>query len=130
MIKKTSPKKILVVDDEPDFLALIRDFLEIRGYKVILALRASEALDLFMTENPDIVITDLLMPEKWGDDLVKDIRKYNETIPIMVMSIIYGMNNVIIEEPPNYYISKPFSMENLLKFLKRVLDGKKISCER
>lgn len=64
-------QKILIIDDEKDIIAIIRDFLSARGYDVCGALDGSEGLKKFDTENPDIVICDIKMPNVDGFQFLK-----------------------------------------------------------
>lgn len=79
-------KKILVVDDESDFLEVIRIRLEAEGYKVITATNGKEALNKIKRENPDAVLLDILMPKLDGLQTLKRIRKQNENLPVFMLT--------------------------------------------
>ncbi|UCD14891.1 MAG: response regulator [Candidatus Omnitrophota bacterium] len=79
-------KKILVVDDEPDFVEVIKTRLEASGYEVITAPSGKEALDKVASGNPDAVILDILMPGMDGLKVLKKIRSQNKNLPIFIIS--------------------------------------------
>ena len=79
-------KKILVVDNEPDFLEVIRIRLEAEGYEVITAANGKEALSKIKRENPDAVLLDILMPKLDGLQTLKRIRKQNKNLPVFMLT--------------------------------------------
>ncbi len=79
-------KQILVVDDDPMVLALIRKLLERRGYQVASASNGMEAIDLFSHGVFDLVITDLIMPEKDGLETILELRKADPSVKIIAVS--------------------------------------------
>ena len=79
-------KKILVVDDEVDFLEMIRLRLETSGYEVITALDGHEALDKVGTEKPDVVLLDILIPGLDGIEVLKQIRKKDKRLPVYIIT--------------------------------------------
>lgn len=80
-------KKILVIDDEPDFLTLIKIRLEAVGYGVITASSGQEGLDKIKSEAPDVVFLDILMPEMDGLEVLKQIRQVNKTLPVFIITV-------------------------------------------
>ncbi|MFC1672731.1 ATP-binding protein [Pseudomonadota bacterium] len=78
--------KVLVVDDEVSAAHSLADFLQDLGYLVYTAYNGEEALQLYASDVPDAVITDVRMPVMGGEELVKNLRKMNAEIPIFVMS--------------------------------------------
>lgn len=79
-------KKILLVDDEVDFLEFAKIRLEANGYIVATASNGREALDKFKSEKPDALFLDILMPEINGIDVLKAIRAQNEKIPVFIIT--------------------------------------------
>lgn len=79
-------KKILVVDDEPDFLKMIKMRLEADDYDVITASDGEEALDKVKCEKPDAVFLDILMPGLDGLETLKIIRRKNKNLPIFIIT--------------------------------------------
>ena len=81
-----SNKKILVVDDEPDFLKLVKIRLENSGYDVVTALDGKEALEKVKNDKPDAVLLDILMPGMDGLDVLRTIRQENKDLPVFIIT--------------------------------------------
>lgn len=79
-------KKILVVDDEVDFLEIIKIRLEASDYEVITAANGEEALKKVKNEKPDVVLLDILMPGIDGLEVLKRIRKINDKLPVYIIT--------------------------------------------
>ncbi|MDD5437132.1 MAG: response regulator [Candidatus Omnitrophica bacterium] len=79
-------KKVLVVDDEIDFLEMIRLRLEANNYTVVTAMDGNEALEKFKSEKPAAVLLDILMPGMDGIDVLKKIRKTDDKVPIFIIT--------------------------------------------
>lgn len=78
--------RILVVDDDEKILQSIKDVLEHRQYEICIAKTGREGLKQFEMVNPNLVITDIIMPDMEGIELIKSIKKKNKNIPIIAMS--------------------------------------------
>ncbi|MCG8636461.1 MAG: response regulator [Desulfobacterales bacterium] len=79
-------KQILVIDDEAHIRKMLRKLLEGNGYKVCLACDGEDGLAQFKTHLPDLVITDLIMPEKEGLETIREIRKITSDTKIIAIS--------------------------------------------
>lgn len=79
-------KKILLVDDEIDFLQLLRARLETNGFNVVTAMNGKEALEKFREQKPDALILDVMMPEINGLEVLKAVRKENKAVPIFIIT--------------------------------------------
>jgi len=79
-------KKILVVDDEVDFLEIIKIRLQANDYEVITAANGEEALKKVKNEKPDVVLLDILMPGIDGLEVLKRIRKINDKLPVYIIT--------------------------------------------
>lgn len=79
-------KKILVVDDELDFLEIVKLRLQTNGYDVIIAIDGKEALAKVRKEKPDAVLLDILMPGMDGIDVLKKIRKIRKNLPVFMIT--------------------------------------------
>ncbi len=119
---ETSPK-ILVVDDELDFLHSMQSILEIEGYEVLTAGNGNEALQLLEKQKPDLVLTDLVMPDISGLQLAKSIREMTD-IPIISMTGYPFKNDIARENhrPVDLYLTKPLHISDLLTALSICLD--------
>lgn len=120
--KRGNNELILIVDDEPTIREIIRGVLMGNGYKVVSASDGEEALALFHSERPQLVITDIVMPNKDGVALIGEMKRIRPAIPIIGTS---GMNNVGVAELTDlgmtYFLPKPFRVDALLNAVSRVL---------
>jgi two-component system KDP operon response regulator KdpE len=107
--------RILIVDDERQISRVLRTSLQSSGYDVTVANNGLEGFDLFRSVSPDLVITDLAMPEMDGLELTRAIRRLAET-PIIVLSVRgqETMKVAALDEGADDYVTKPFSMPELL----------------
>jgi len=115
-------QRILVVDDEPQIGRVLRRSLSARGYEVQVAVNGEEALDVFNTWTPDLVITDLSMPHMGGIELCRRIRAISR-VPIIVLSV-KGEERTKVEALDNGaddYITKPFGIDELLARVRATL---------
>src|SRR6201989_179410 len=110
-------KKILLVEDDPNLGLLLQDYLQLKGkFEVVLCRDGEEGLLAFTKQNYDLLILDVMMPKKDGFTLGKEIRKFNERVPI-----IFATAKGMIEDKTQAfnlggddYITKPFRIEELL----------------
>lgn len=79
-------KKILVVDDEVDFVELMTLRLEANGYEVITANNGHDALDMTEQDKPDAILLDIMMPEMDGLAVLKQIRSQNTVLPVFIVT--------------------------------------------
>jgi CheY-like chemotaxis protein len=128
------PKKILVVDDEPDILTFLCTLLRKNGYDVCEACDGVEGMKKVMEEKPDLVCLDLLMPEKTGIKMYREMRKDDrlKDLPVIMVTGIEavepwefkGFKEFVGERSiaaPQGYIEKPIDKEQFLKAVKEVL---------
>ena len=108
-------RRILVVDDERQITRMLRASLQSSGYAVTVANNGLEAFQQFERERPEMIITDLVMPEMNGLELTQAVRRVSE-IPILVLSVRNGdaMKVRALDEGADDYLTKPFSMPELL----------------
>ena len=107
--------RVLVVDDERQITRMLRTSLQAAGYTVDTAANGLEGLQQFEASRPDLVITDLAMPEMNGLDLTRAIRRVAET-PVIVLSVrdSDAMKVAALDDGADDYLTKPFSMPELL----------------
>jgi len=121
-------KKICVIDDDSQCNQMICMLLKDSGYEVISAPNGAEGLRLFMKERPDLVITDLYMPEKEGLETVMEMRQMDKQLRILVIS--GGSPNVSMSEMLNTAkmfgadatLAKPFAIDTFLHTVKGLLE--------
>jgi two-component system KDP operon response regulator KdpE len=108
-------KRILVVDDERQIIRMLRASLQSSGYEVLTASNGVEGLERFGSGRPDLIITDLAMPEMNGLELTQAVRRLDRT-PIIVLSVrdTDVMKVKALDEGADDYLTKPFSMPELL----------------
>jgi DNA-binding NarL/FixJ family response regulator len=113
-----SNKRLLLIDDDPNLILLVKDYLEFRGYEVITAENGREALEVLEKDIPDMIICDVMMPEMDGYTLVKQLREDQRTnwIPVLFLSAkgqsqdrVKGLNI-----GADVYMVKPFEPEELV----------------
>ncbi|MFP5235074.1 MAG: response regulator transcription factor [Acidobacteriota bacterium] len=108
-------ERILVVDDEPQITRVLRAALSSQRYDVRTANDPEEALRLFAEWKPDLLITDLAMPDINGVDICRKVRKANKT-PIIVLSVRDQEHSKVeaLDAGADDYVTKPFSTQELL----------------
>lgn len=114
--------RILVVDDEPQITRVLRVGLTGRGFDVRTVADAESALDTFADWQPDLVVTDLTMPDIDGIELCRRIRKRSQ-IPIIVLSVKDDDRTKVaaLDEGADDYVTKPFSMDELIARIRAAL---------
>jgi two-component system response regulator VicR len=121
--------KIMVVDDEPDVVDLVKLVLESDGFSVVTAYSGKEALDRIDQEMPDLVLLDIMMPQMDGWEVYSRIRANPGTkdIPVAMLTAksqsidkMIGLHVVKVDD----YITKPFGRSELLERVKRILKEK------
>jgi two-component system KDP operon response regulator KdpE len=110
-----SSHKILVIDDEPQITRVLRRSLAAHRYDVRVAADGEAGLELFHDFHPDLVITDLSMPEMSGIEVCREIRKISAT-PIIVLSVKGEEKTKVeaLDAGADDYITKPFGMDELM----------------
>jgi two-component system KDP operon response regulator KdpE len=108
-------RNILVVDDEPQITRVLRTVLSGQGYKVRTAGNGDEALEVMRQWTPDLVITDLSMPNMGGLELCRRIRT-KSLVPIIVLSVRGGEKPKVeaLDSGADDYVTKPFNMNELV----------------
>ena len=115
--------KILVVEDEPNMVAGLRDNFEFEGYQVITARDGVEGLQRALDESPDLVVLDVMMPKMSGLEVCKQLRAKRGSIPIIMLTARgQEVDKVVgLELGADDYVTKPFSIRELLARVKAVL---------
>jgi DNA-binding response OmpR family regulator len=115
--------KILIVEDEPNMVAGLRDNFEFEGHQVITASDGVAGLERAIAESPDLVILDVMMPRMSGLDVCKQLKAKRPSIPIIMLTARgQEVDKVVgLELGADDYVTKPFSIRELLARVKAVL---------
>jgi CheY-like chemotaxis protein len=120
-------KKVLIVDDEQDFLQVLGKRLTASGYSVITATNGRDAIFLAQSQRPDIIILDILMPQMDGGEVMAELKEHSTTrnIPVIFLTALFSK----AEEEKygsivsgNITLAKPLDAEKLLEQMKKLLD--------
>ena len=116
--------KILVVDDETSILKLLKEALTQWGYQVACVSTGTEALEAIRTELFDAAITDIRMPEMTGLDLLREIKRHDESIEVVVMTGYPTIASAVeaLKEGAYDYLSKPLILDELRHLMARVTE--------
>ena len=119
-------KRILLVEDDPNFGNVLRDYLSLNDYNVTLAKDGLEGLVFFKNNDYDLCILDVMMPRKDGFSLAEDIRKKNTEIPIVFLTAKTMKEDVLrgYQVGADDYLTKPFDSEVLLYKIKAIFKRK------
>lgn len=116
-------EKILLVEDDTNFGSVLKNYLELNDYDVVLARDGQEGLDKFYKGKYDICVLDVMMPKKDGFSLAKDIRQHNANVPVIFLTAKSMKEDMIegFKSGADDYITKPFDSEVLLLKLKALM---------
>lgn len=118
-------KKILIVEDEPNVRNFVKVYLEFEGYEVVEAKNGREGLERVKADQPDLVVTDIMMPEMDGVTFYKTLRQDEKTksLPVIVLTVKDEFEDIKyayligVDE----YITKPFDPQQLVRKIKEIL---------
>src|SRR6056300_711776 len=118
--------RILLVEDDPNFGTVLKDYLSLNDYNVTHAKDGLEGLIMFKNDDFDLCILDVMMPRKDGFSLAKDIRSTNADIPIIFLTAKTMKEDVLkgYQVGADDYLNKPFDSEVLLFKIKAILQRK------
>ncbi|MDA0746837.1 MAG: response regulator [bacterium] len=126
--------RILLVEDDGEVRETYRKVLERAGYEVVTATNGQEGLDAFSQEPADVVVTDILMPEKDGVEFIRELRRAVPDVRIIAVTGFRGRYNRLPAARylgAQYTLSKPFPMEELLDAIRHLLQpGTQIEGDR
>ncbi len=113
---------ILIIEDEPELVKVLRDYLEQAGFKVETAYRGDTGLSVWEHKNPDLVLLDLNLPGMDGMDVAREIHRKGDTPIIMLTARVEEMDQLIgLELGADDYITKPFSPRLVVAKVRAVL---------
>lgn len=107
--------KILIADDEEDLAATCARFLVRLGYKCLQAFDAEHAVELLATEEPDLMITDIQLPDGSGLEIARHVRQTRPYLPVIVITAYDrpGVAKAVHDAGADFYLPKPFSLSDL-----------------
>ena len=115
-------KKILIVDDEPQIVRVLKGYLETAGFQVVTASGGTEAIAAFRHEAPGLVVLDLMLPEVDGLDVARAIRRQGDVPIIMLTARVEETDRLIgLELGADDYVTKPFSPREVVARVRAVL---------
>lgn len=115
-------RRILVVDDEPKIVDVIKSYLEKNGYAVATACGGREALEKFKNENPSLIILDWMLPDITGEEICRVLRK-TSAVPVIMLTARAEEENILagFRFGADDYVVKPFSPRQLMARVEAVL---------
>lgn len=117
-------ERVLVIDDDSLMVDVVRELLEQDGYKVATATSGEEGLSMMKGFDPDVVITDLIMPHKDGVYVISEIRAQFPDVRVMAMSgtpRVENMTRAVMAEA-NRVLAKPFEQDELLDAVAELME--------
>lgn len=126
MMEVSNNKKILLVEDDPNFGSILKDYLMMNDFDVTLAKNGMEGFEKFKKDTFDLCILDVMMPYKDGFTLAREIRDKNKEIPIIFLTAKTMKEDVLkgYKVGADDYLNKPFDSEVLLMKIKAIMQRK------
>src|SRR5713226_9635105 len=117
------PVKILIVEDEPNMVAGLRDNFEFEGFQVITALDGVEGLERALKESPDLIVLDVMMPRMSGLEVCKQLKAKRPSVPVIMLTARGPEVDKVVglELGADDYVTKPVSSRELLARIKAVV---------
>lgn len=118
-----SKAKLLVVEDDPNLGDILQEYLQMKGYDTILCRDGEEGWNKFKKDKFDLCLLDIMMPKKDGFTLAKEIKKVQEDLPVLFLTAKNQKDDIIegLKIGADDYLTKPFSMEELLLRITAIL---------
>jgi len=125
---ESEAKKILLVEDDPNFGTILKDYLTINNYNVTHAKNGMEGFEKFKRTDYDLCILDVMMPYKDGFTLAKEIKEKNKDVPIIFLTAKSLKEDVLkgYQVGADDYLNKPFDSEVLLMKIKAIMQRKTV----
>ena len=132
------PKRILIIDDDPDVVVFLSTLLQDHGYDTLDASDGVEGLEVTRSQKPDLILMDLMMPQKSGISLLSELKQDEELkdIPVVMVTGVSGETGIDLETffqrasqvnndsqslKPNGYVEKPVDPDKLLHLVKNLI---------
>jgi two-component system cell cycle response regulator len=116
--------KVLVIDEAPDTLEIIRKLLQFEGYEVIVSLTGEEGLTRAEKEKPDVVLLDINLPGIDGTEVLRMLRKINPIQSVIILTAFATLDNAIraLKEGASDFVKKPFENDHLIHIVKQCIE--------
>lgn len=118
-------KKILIVEDNPDLMYVLRKQVENLGFQTVLAVNGKQAVELAATQLPDLILMDMMMPQMNGMEATRLIRQNPKTqaVPILAVTVLqtHEDREKCLQSGCNDYLNKPFTYEQLGSRIEKLL---------
>ncbi|HEX9662224.1 MAG TPA: response regulator [Candidatus Binatia bacterium] len=122
-------KTIMVVDDNPDIITIVRTILEGKGFNVLSASSGAECLAALKTQKPDLIVLDIMMPEMDGLEVLTRLKAMSEftNVPVVLLTAKVQYEDVLggYKLGADYYITKPFTSTQLINGINLLLGDTK-----
>src|SRR5438552_8047353 len=117
-------KRVLIVEDEEGLIEGLEHNFKFEGYDVLTARNGTEGLKLALKQKPDIVVLDIMLPEKDGFTVLKELRQRHRDMPVLVLTARNFEADVLkgFDLGADDYLSKPFGVKELLARVKRLVE--------
>ncbi|MCR4437193.1 MAG: response regulator transcription factor [Clostridiales bacterium] len=118
----SNTKRILVVDDEPKIVEVVKSYLENSGYLVYEAYTGKQALEIFEKISPSLIVLDLMLPDTTGEEICKTLRKKSK-VPIIMLTAKIEEEDILkgLGTGADDYVTKPFSPRQLVARVEALL---------
>jgi len=118
------PVNILMIDDNPDMLEILRLLLKVNGHRPIMALGGKEGLDIARKEPPDVILLDIMMPDIDGFEVLRRLKldMSTEKIPVILVTAVSGQALIdkAISLGAEGYVTKPYTRNQLMSLINEV----------
>jgi two-component system alkaline phosphatase synthesis response regulator PhoP len=123
MTENNDKKRVLIVEDEEGLIEGLEHNFKFEGYDVLTARNGSEGLKLALKQKPDVVVLDIMLPEKDGFTVLKELRQRHRDMPVLVLTARNFEADVLkgFDLGADDYLTKPFGVKELLARVKRLV---------
>jgi putative nucleotidyltransferase with HDIG domain len=130
-LKRVETENILVVDDEEAIREVVSTMLESKGYRCTVAHNGRAAQDYIKRTTPDLVLSDMIMPEMDGIKLLEWVREFDPDVPVIMVTAIHDISTALeaIRRGAYDYILKPFEKDQLFLSVRRALEHRRLVLE-
>ncbi len=122
---------VLVIDDEPVLQDVLKTLLETNGFDHYPASTAAEGMRLLREEDIDVVLLDLMLPDRTGLDLLPEIKSYDPHLPVVMITAYSSLESAIeaMRQGAFHYVPKPFKNEEVLHLVRRATERRRLQVE-